>query len=123
MRQGNTWAIVLKDEQSPMEEHSQIFVGLSDESWNLFSRFSDPVSGHQSEGPMVMKDPENEGWYIFYDDYTRYQFHALYTQDFTSLYFDEVPEQYLSIPLDSPAHSFALPVTQKELDRLISAYQ
>ena len=123
VHQGDTWAIVLKDEQSPMEEHSQIFVGLSDESWNSFSRFSDPVSGHQSEGPMVMKDPENEGWYIFYDDYTRYQFHALYTQDFTSLYFDEVPEQYLSIPLDSPAHSFALPVTQKELDRLISAYQ
>ena len=123
VRQKEGWAIILKDEREPMEEHSQLFVGYSTDSWKDFTDFTDFISGHQTEGPMVMQDPENEGFYIFCDNYTNYRFSALYTEDLYSRYFEEVPWQYLTIPLDCPAHSHAIPVTRRELDRIIAAYE
>ncbi|MBQ1531251.1 MAG: hypothetical protein IIZ57_03820, partial [Solobacterium sp.] len=85
-----------------------------------FKEFSQPISQNQSEGPMIMPDLENEGYYVFYDDYTRFRFHALYTPNFRTRYYETVPEEIMTIPLDSPAHSHAIPVTQKEMDRIIN---
>ncbi len=122
VRQEDGWAIILKDEREPMEDYSQLFVGYAKDTWKDFGDFTDPISGHQMEGPMAMRDMENEGWYIFCDNYTNYRFVSLYSEDLFSRYFAEVPEEYLTIPLDCPAHSYAIPVTRRELDKVIAAY-
>ncbi len=123
IKQEDRYTIILKDERQPMEDYSQLFAGYSETGWKDFGSFTSPISGHQSEGPMVIRDPENEGYYIFYDDYTRYMFRSLYTQDPFGRYFDDVADNILSIPLEAPAHSHAIPVTQKELERIIAFWQ
>ena len=122
VRSGHSWMICVKDEREPMEEYSQLFLGFSDDSWDAYERTSDFITGHQSEGPMFMKDLEHDGWYLFYDDYTRYQFRALHLSDTENPVITEVQDSDLLIPLDAPAHSCALPVTWKEMQRLEQAY-
>lgn len=115
---GTDYAVIFKDERYPMEDYAQLVTGYSENGWTNFGEFSQPVSEHQVEGPMIMPDLENPGYYVFYDDYTRYKFHAMYTQDFRTKYFEKVPENIMTIPLDRPAHSYAMAVTWKELERL-----
>ena len=122
VKDGHQWLICAKDEREPMEEHSQLFFGFSDTSWNDWQTTTGPVTGHQSEGPMIMKDLEGPGWYLYYDDYTRFQFKALYLSDLTDPDIREIEDSELLIPLDAPAHSFALPVTWKEMERIQNAY-
>ncbi|MDO4192719.1 MAG: hypothetical protein Q4D24_05410 [Erysipelotrichaceae bacterium] len=117
---GADYAIVFKDERYPMEDYSTLISGYSEDGWTDFKEFSQPISQNQSEGPMIMPDLENEGYYVFYDDYTRFRFHALYTPNFRTRYYETVPEEIMTIPLDSPAHSHAIPVTQKEMDRVVN---
>ena len=105
-----------------MEEHSQLFFGFSDTSWHDWQTVSGPVTGHQSEGPMIMKDLEGPGWYLYYDDYTRFQFKALYLSGLEDPSIREIEDSELLIPLDAPAHSYALPVTWKEMERIQNAY-
>lgn len=120
---GPDYAIIFKDERQPMEDYSTLISGYSENGWTDFKEFSQPISQNQSEGPMIMPDLENEGYYVFYDDYTRFRFHALYTPDFRTRYYETVPENIMTIPLDSPAHSHAIPVTQKEMDRVVNHWQ
>lgn len=122
VKDGHQWLICAKDEREPMEEHSQLFFGFSDTSWNDWQTVSGPVTGHQSEGPMIMKDLEGPGWYLYYDDYTRFQFKALYLSGLEDPSIREIEDSELLIPLDAPAHSYALPVTWKEMERIQNAY-
>lgn len=122
VRDGERAAIILKDEREPMETYSQLFAGWSDHGWQNFSKFSEPFSGHQSEGPMIMKCLDTDGYDIYYDDYTRFQFRAYHTDDLFSGNFEPIPDTELMIPLDDPAHSHAIPVTWKELERLMQIY-
>ncbi len=122
VRNDEGWFMVLKDEQEPMEEHSQLMIAYSDGLWNSWNRLSAPFTGHQSEGPMVMRDLEHDGYYIFYDDYTRFQFKAYYSKGSTFTDLHEIADSDLLIPLEKPAHSYALPLTWKEIERLMNAY-
>ena len=118
----NEYSIIFKDEREPMEEYSQLQRGSSKEHWYLFTDFSEPFTGHQSEGPMVMKAFDFDGYYIFYDDYTRSQFQAYETDDLFNGKLKPIEQKDMMIPLDSPAHSYALPITWKELERLLQAF-
>ena len=122
VKESGGWYMILKDERQPMEEHSQLMIASSGKTWNTYENLSEPFSQHQSEGPMIMKDLENDGYYIFFDDYTRYQFKAYYCagSDFSDAHMIEDSE--LLIPLEKPAHSYALPLTWKEIERLMNAY-
>ena len=118
----NGFTAFLKDEREPMEEHSQIFRGTG-MTWDTITDFSDPVyERHQTEGPMVQKAMEKPGWYLFVDDYTRGAYKALYTDDIEQGEMEELDDSELLIPLIKPAHGFSLPVTWKELERLMDAF-
>ncbi len=122
VKQENKYTMVLKDERQPMEDHSQLFVATSINSFHDYQTFSNMITGHQSEGPMVLKNLEKEGYFLYYDDYTRSQFKCLYTNDFEQFkHIDLLDIEYL-IPLTRPAHSNAIPVTWKELERLFAHY-
>ena len=121
-KDGADYTIILKDERSPMEEYSQLFRGVSHNGWHDFGNFEEPFSGHQSEGPMIMKNMLGDGYYLYYDDYTRSQFKAYYTDEIMDGWFDEIYWETLFIPLDKPAHCYALPVTWRELERMINHY-
>ena len=123
VKQGAECLIVLKDERQPMEQYSRLFIGRSEYGWQDFTEFGSPLSGHQSEGPMVMKDLYVSGYYLVYDDYTRFQFKSLYTQDLWNGPYEETKTADTMIPLEDPAHCSAVPVTWKELERLIEAYE
>ena len=122
VRTKNGFTALLKDEREPMEEHSQIFRGTG-LTWEGIGTFSEPVyARHQVEGPMVQKAMEKPGWYIFADDYTRGAYKALYTEDIEQGALEELEDSELMIPLDQPAHGYSLPVTWKELERLMNAF-
>ncbi|MBQ1468002.1 MAG: glycoside hydrolase family 43 protein [Solobacterium sp.] len=121
-KQGDKYTIILKDERSPMQEYSQLFRGTSEHGWHDFTNFSEPFSGHQSEGPMIMKNLMGEDYYLFYDDYTRAQVKAYSVDDISTGVFQEIYQDILFIPLSAPAHSYALPVTWRELERMINHY-
>ncbi|MBR2825209.1 MAG: glycoside hydrolase family 43 protein, partial [Solobacterium sp.] len=119
---GNEYSIIFKDEREPMEEYSQLRKGYSKEHWYAFQDFSEPITGHQSEGPMVMKAFDFDGYYLFYDDYTRYQFQAFETDDLFNGKLKPIEQKDMLIPLDSPAHSYAIAITWKELERLLQEF-
>ncbi len=122
VKEDGNWFMVLKDEREPMEEHSQLMIASSEGTWKTYPDLSAPFSPHQSEGPMVMKDLENDGYYIFYDDYTRFQFKAYYSRGRTFDDLSPIADSELLIPLEKPAHSHALALTWKEIERLMEAY-
>lgn len=118
------YVLIGKDERQPMEEYSQIFRATSSVSdWRSFDTFENPVyDRHQVEGPMVMRSLYEDYWFIYVDDYTRGQYHGIFTKDLVNGEFLYMWEGDLLIPMEHPAHSYALPVTWKELERLINAY-
>lgn len=124
VKDGSTYTMILKDEREPMENHSQLFAATSKYNWHSYDTYSKMITGHQSEGPMVFKNLENPGWFIYYDDYTRFKFNCLYSKDLEAYDFEHVDlldKDYL-IPLEKPAHSYAIPVTWLELERIMNEY-
>lgn len=119
-KNGANYYIIVKDEREPYEEHSQLSFGLSSGDWRHFDTFLEPFSDHECEGPMVLKDLEGDGYYIFYDYYTMVQFKALYMKDLAKQSFKPIAKEDMMIPLTEPGHSSAIPVTWKELERLFN---
>lgn len=120
VKNGHDWTILLKDEREPMEEYSKLFEGTGS-SWNSITQFSSPVyDRHQVEGPFLMKALDKTGWYLYCDDYTRGAYKALYTEDLK--YFAEISDARVMLPVEDPAHGYAIPVTWRELSRLIEVY-
>ena len=78
VKEGYHYSIILKDERQPMEEYSQLFLGTSETDYLHFDHFSSPITTrHQCEGPFVIQRQEDT--LVYYDDYTRHQFLALYS--------------------------------------------
>ena len=119
----NMFYIVLKDEREPMSEHTQLFMGRKKNTWQNIDEFSDMFTGHQSEGPMVLKDLYVSGYYIIYDDYTRFQFQALHTEDLFEGPYKKIDSKDTMFPFIDPAHCHGIPITWKELERLIAVYE
>ncbi len=118
------YVLIAKDERQPMEEYSQIFRGTSSTNdWRSFDTFENPVyERHQVEGPMIMRSLYEDYWFIYVDDYTRGQYHGIFTKDLANGEFLYMWEGDLLLPMEHPAHSYAIAVTWKELERLIQAY-
>ena len=115
-------AAVLKDEREPMEEHSQLYRAVGPAWYNLTVESSPLYERHQLEGPMILKSNEKPGWYIYADDYTRSEYRVYYTDDIYSGPLREAEDKDVLIPLEKPSHSYALPVTWKELERILTVY-
>lgn len=123
VKEGAHYSIILKDEREPMEEYSQLFIGYSDTDYLHFTRFSDPITGHQSEGPFVIKrkDHGNDA-VVYYDDYTRYKFIALWGYNVYEGNLVDLGADNMMLPVSEPSHASAIPVTWRELTRLTDAY-
>ena len=115
-------AAVLKDEREPMEEYSQLYRAVGPAWYNLTVESSPLYDRHQLEGPMILKSNEKPGWYIYADDYTRSEYRVYYTDDIYSGSLREAEDNDVLIPLEKPSHSYALPVTWKELERILAVY-
>jgi len=123
-KQGHDYAIILKDEREPLKDHAQLFVGFSDTDYLGFSRFSDPITDGklQYEGPFVVKRYEENNYLIYYDNYTQFQFKAIATDDVFQMNYAEEDQSRLSMPYETCAHANAIPVTKKEMVRLMDAF-
>lgn len=121
-KDGYEYNIVLKDERDPMETYSQLFVGYSDSDYLNFDQFNmNYITGHQSEGPFIIYHGYN--YVLYYDDYTRGQFKALYFYEFRNHDFYDVPEGDVVSSIENVAHASALPITCKEFSRINEVYQ
>lgn len=109
--------MIFKDERTG---ETRLQCTKSEMNWHNFRTPGKHWSGHQSEGPMILKNLYGNGYFIVYDDYTRFRFHIAETEDFNNFKQLE-PEKFL-IPLEDPAHCGAIAVTWKELERLQKAY-
>ena len=115
-------AAVLKDEREPMEEYSQLYRAVGPAWYSLTVESAPLYERHQLEGPMILKSNEKPGWYIYADDYTRSEYRVYYTDDIYSGSLREAEDDDVLIPLEKPSHSYALPVTWKELERILAVY-
>ena len=122
VKEGATYYIVAKDEREPYQEHSQLFFSKPSDDYRSFHEFEVPFTDHENEGPMVFKDLEGDGYYVFYDNYTKVWFRAVYMKDLAKQEFTPLAKNDLMIPLVEPGHSSAIPVTWKELERLFAVY-
>lgn len=121
IKEHNDYYIVIKDERKPLESYSQLSLSDKSEDWHSFSSFKEPFTEHENEGPMVFKDLENDGYYVFYDNYTKVWFKGMYIKQLETGKFEEIKEEVM-IPLTEPGHSSCIPVTWKELERLFATY-
>ena len=113
---------VLKDEREPMEEYSQLYRAAGP-AWYCLTAEDRPLyERHQLEGPMIIKSPEKPGWFIYADDYTRSEYRVFYTDNIETGTLQEAEDEDVLIPLEKPSHSYALPVTWKELERIFAVY-
>lgn len=121
-KDGYNYSIVLKDEREPMEKYSQLFVGFSDSDYLHFDKFDmNYITGHQSEGPFIM-NRGGDCYILYYDDYTRFQFKALYFSDIKSHDFKDVPQEEIISSVTNVKHASAIAITYKEYLRMSEKY-
>ncbi len=121
LKVGAEYSIVLKDERKPMEKYSQLFIGYSDTDYRNFEHFNlDFFSGHQSEGPFIIKSGYE--YIVYYDDYTRNKFKAYKTLAINTNEFIEVKDEDIISSIESIKHGSAIPLTWKEYERLKEHY-
>ena len=122
-KQGYYYSIVMKDEREPLSEHAQLFIGRSDTDYLGFNQFSYSITdGNQEyEGPFVVQRWLHGDTLIYYDNYTQFQFKAVYTWDMHTRDPYELQQDNITPPIDYCAHAYAIPVTEKELNRLKNA--
>lgn len=120
-KDGYDYNIVLKDEREPMEEYSQLFVGYSDSDYLGFDEFNmDYITGHQSEGPFIIYRGYN--YILYYDDYTRFKFKALFFENFREHDFEEVADTDIITSVENVKHGSAIALTYPEFLRINEAY-
>ena len=115
---------IFKDEREPMETYS-VLLRAGGPCWYELEAESDPVfPRHQLEGPMLIKSPEKPGWFLYADDYTRSSYLPLYADSLETGSFRELEEKdgELLLPIEQPAHGYAVPVTWSELERIFAVY-
>ena len=69
-----------------------------------------------------MKRFEENNYLIYYDNYTQFQFKAIATDDVFQMNYAEEDQSRLSMPYETCAHANAIPVTKKEMVRLMDAF-
>ena len=120
-KDGYDYNIVLKDEREPMEEYSQLFVGYSDSDYLGFNEFNmNYITGHQSEGPFIIYRGYN--YILYYDDYTRFKFKALYFENFREHDFEEVLDSEIISSVGNVKHGSAIALTYPEFLRINEVY-
>ena len=120
-KDGYEYNIVLKDEREPMEEYSRLFVGYSDTDYLGFDKFNmDYITGHQSEGPFIID--RGYSCILYYDDYTRMQFKALWFQNFREHDFADITHEMVS-SITNVKHGSAIALTYKEFERFSDIYE
>ena len=120
-KDGYDYNIVLKDEREPMEEYSQLFVGYSDSDYLGFNEFNmNYITGHQSEGPFIIYRGYN--YILYYDDYTRFKFKALYFENFREHDFEEVLDSEIISSVGNVKHGSAIALTYREFLRINEVY-
>lgn len=76
------------------------------------------------EGPFIFKNIHGDNYYLYVDNYPNQKF---YVASFDKLGHDAnfvwLDEEAYSLPSEQTRHGSVIPVTQKELDRIILAYQ
>lgn len=84
-----------------------------------------PISGALSEGvaegPFLLHDFKTDGWYIYFDYYSKHKFGLVSTVDISKN--DWVYEGICTtMPWDEVRHGGAIAVTQKEMDKILAKW-
>ncbi|MCI5774615.1 MAG: hypothetical protein MR210_08645 [Erysipelotrichaceae bacterium] len=120
-KDGYEYNIVLKDERQPMEQYSQLFVGYSDSDYLGFDEYNmDYITGHQSEGPFIID--RGYSCILYYDDYTRMQFKAIWFQNFRDHDFADISHEMVT-SVTNVKHGNAIALTYKEFERFSDIYE
>ena len=110
---GDRWAMVFKDERlNP--EMKNLRIAWSKSLYGPFSDISEPFTPSWVEGPTVLE--HGKEWIIYFDEYSRHQYGALRTKDFTRF---EPLESALSMPRGA-RHGTVITVDREILEGLLS---
>ncbi|MCL8010838.1 family 43 glycosylhydrolase [Streptomyces sp. AS02] len=126
VRHQGTYYRYTKDERDPSSSSpcskfitAEKSTSLTDTSYDFVADCIGSGAMERGEGPTVFKSNTEEKWYLFIDEYGGRGYVPFETTDLDSGKW--TPSQNYQLPA-SPRHGTAIPVTQAEYDRLLSAY-
>ncbi len=117
-----TWVMIWKDERTPARQYAWLYRTLGSD-WNKLTETDRKpvIPWHPLEGPVVLKDFGTGLYYIAADDYTRGRFRIFECEDLLHGYFRTTTAEVM-VPFEHPGHASAMPVTWKELERLMNHF-
>ncbi len=111
VKDGDKYRMIFKDEtEVPPAKH--LHTAVADMVMGPYTSVSEPFTIDWVEGPTALK--VDDGWIIYYDQYTRHKYGASRTKDFE--YFKNISRE-LSFPKDT-RHGTAFQVSQQVLQKL-----
>lgn len=116
VKDGAHYYCLLKDERSPLEQYSSVFVGSSAKDFLSFDLFSQPITDHQAEGPFAIFSGYR--YFLFYDDYTRSQY-QIRQIDFTEGFTLTIDDYTNLETIENISHASAIAVTWDEIVDLL----
>lgn len=117
-----SYYIAFKDERAIQEGGKVICFAKSDTLCaGTFKQFTGAVTEYPVEGPILFKNNEKEQWYHYYDYFEEGKFGVSVTDDIDSGKWTFLGKS-ATMPTEYVRHGDVIPVTEKELERILSAY-
>lgn len=86
-----------------------------------FTQYTDAVTESPVEGPFIFQVLGEEKWYHYYDYFNEHKFGVSVSTDLDSGEWEFLGKS-TTMPTDDVRHGGVVPVTQNELDRILSGY-
>jgi hypothetical protein len=111
VKDGDKYRMIFKDEtEAPPAKH--LHTAVADKVAGPYTQVSEPFTIDWVEGPTALK--VDDGWIIYYDQYTRHKYGASRTKDF--VYIKNISRE-LSFPKDT-RHGTAYKLTRDVVEKL-----
>lgn len=87
-----------------------------------FEQYTGPITDTLVEGPFMFKVNGEEKWYHYYDYFNEHKFGVSVTSDLDSGMWEFLGKS-TTMPTEDVRHGGVVPVTEKELSRILEGYQ
>lgn len=122
-REGKRYYAIIKDETHPGFDHPDgkaIRIASADSPTGPWSEASPRVSPNFREAPMLIRRPDDKGWYLYYEQYPGVQYGMSTAESLEGPWWHYYVKR-LGVP-ENARHGSMLEISKEQMDRLVSHY-